>query len=227
MRLFAVVCGVFIGLIAILGALLFVVSGSQPITPNSSRLMLSDPPLRHPPHVALIADVKPDVVIVHSGDTLTSLAAREYENANAWPVLFYANKKILSSAGLIQPGMILQAPALPAKIPAPPVPVVAVVPIASPVVNPASTPVPPTQTSSGSVNWVAIAACESGGNWADNTGNGFYGGLQFTISTWLGYGGGAYAPSANLATESQQIAIAEKVLAGQGIGAWPVCGANG
>jgi LysM repeat protein len=73
-------------------------------------------------------------------------------------------------------------------------------------------------------NWDGVAACESSGNWSINTGNGFYGGLQFTASTWRAYGGGAYAPTANLASKSQQIAIAEKVLAGQGIGAWPVCG---
>jgi len=76
------------------------------------------------------------------------------------------------------------------------------------------------------VNWAAIAACESGGNWAADTGNGFYGGLQFTEQTWLGFGGGQYAGSANLATEAQQIAVAEKVLAVQGLGAWPVCGAQ-
>ena len=73
----------------------------------------------------------------------------------------------------------------------------------------------------------AIAACESGGNWAASTGNGFYGGLQFTEQTWLGYGGGRYASSANLATAAQQIAVAQRVLAGQGTGAWPVCGAHG
>ena len=78
-----------------------------------------------------------------------------------------------------------------------------------------------------SVNWDAIAQCESGGNWAINTGNGFYGGLQFTASTWRAYGGGAYAAYANEASRSEQIAIAEKVLAGQGIGAWPVCGKRG
>jgi LysM repeat protein len=78
-----------------------------------------------------------------------------------------------------------------------------------------------------SVNWDAIAQCESGGNWAINTGNGFYGGLQFTESTWLGYGGGAYAHYANQASRTEQIAIAEKVLASQGIGAWPVCGPRG
>jgi resuscitation-promoting factor RpfA len=75
-----------------------------------------------------------------------------------------------------------------------------------------------------SVNWDAIAACESGGNWSINTGNGYYGGLQFSAGTWRAYGGGAYAPTANQASRSAQIAVAEKVLAGQGIGAWPVCG---
>ena len=72
--------------------------------------------------------------------------------------------------------------------------------------------------------WDRVAACESSGNWAINTGNGYHGGLQFAPSTWTGHGGGEYAPAANLATREQQIAIAEKVLANQGKGAWPVCG---
>ncbi|MGW0081276.1 transglycosylase family protein [Streptomyces sp. NPDC003393] len=72
--------------------------------------------------------------------------------------------------------------------------------------------------------WDAVARCESGGNWSINTGNGFYGGLQFTNSTWAAFGGTAYAPRADLASKAQQIAVAEKVLAGQGKGAWPVCG---
>lgn len=71
--------------------------------------------------------------------------------------------------------------------------------------------------------WDAVAKCESGGNWHINTGNGFYGGLQFTASTWRAYGGGAYAPRADLASRAAQIAVAEKVLASQGWGAWPVC----
>src|SRR5215207_7344234 len=78
-----------------------------------------------------------------------------------------------------------------------------------------------------SVNWDAIAQCESGGNWSINTGNGYYGGLQFSSSTWLAYGGGAYAPTASQASRSQQIAVAERTLAGQGIGAWPTCGKRG
>ena len=73
-------------------------------------------------------------------------------------------------------------------------------------------------------DWSGVAQCESGGNWSINTGNGFYGGLQFTNSTWAAYGGTAYAPRADLASAAQQIAVAEKVLAGQGVGAWPNCG---
>ena len=83
-------------------------------------------------------------------------------------------------------------------------------------------PASPAQASS--VNWDAIAQCESGGNWSINTGNGFYGGLQFTRGTWKAYGGTKYAGTANKASKSEQIRIAEKVLRGQGIGAWPVCG---
>ncbi|WP_424217672.1 transglycosylase family protein (plasmid) [Streptomyces sp. BI20] len=73
--------------------------------------------------------------------------------------------------------------------------------------------------------WDKVAQCESGGNWAINTGNGYYGGLQFSASTWAAYGGRDYAPNAHQATKKQQILIAEKVLAGQGAGAWPHCGA--
>ncbi|MEU0395071.1 transglycosylase family protein [Streptomyces sp. NPDC006208] len=74
--------------------------------------------------------------------------------------------------------------------------------------------------------WDTVAQCESGGNWSVNTGNGFYGGLQFSASTWAAYGGSAYAATADQASKSQQIEIAEKVLAGQGKGAWPHCGVN-
>jgi hypothetical protein len=71
-----------------------------------------------------------------------------------------------------------------------------------------------------------VAECESGGNWSIDTGNGYYGGLQFSASTWLASGGGTYAPRADLASREQQIAVAERVLAAQGAGAWPVCGRN-
>src|SRR4029077_20580846 len=63
--------------------------------------------------------------------------------------------------------------------------------------------------------WDRVAGCESGGNWAINTGNGYQGGLQFSPGTWTGSGGGEYAPAAHLATKDQQIAVAERVLARQ------------
>ncbi|NGO09393.1 peptidoglycan DD-metalloendopeptidase family protein [Streptomyces sp. HC44] len=71
--------------------------------------------------------------------------------------------------------------------------------------------------------WNKVAACESSSKWDINTGNGYYGGLQFSQSTWEAFGGTAYASRADLATKDQQIAIAEKVLKGQGPNAWPVC----
>jgi LysM repeat protein len=78
-----------------------------------------------------------------------------------------------------------------------------------------------------SVNWDAIAQCESGGNWHINTGNGYYGGLQFNQSTWAGNGGKTYAPRADLASRGQQIAVAEHLYARRGLGPWPVCGKKG
>lgn len=75
-----------------------------------------------------------------------------------------------------------------------------------------------------SVNWDAVAACESGGNWSINTGNGYYGGLQFTMGTWQSNGG---AGSPHAASREEQIRVAENVLQSQGIGAWPTCGGRG
>ena len=75
-----------------------------------------------------------------------------------------------------------------------------------------------------SVNWDAIAACESGGNWAISTGNGYFGGLQFTMGTWRANGGSG-SPAG--ASREEQIRVAENVLRSQGLGAWPVCGRRG
>ncbi|MGV0044840.1 transglycosylase family protein [Mycobacterium colombiense] len=83
---------------------------------------------------------------------------------------------------------------------------------------------PPPAHRAYSVNWDAIAQCESGGNWGISTGNGFSGGLQFTPSTWHANGGSG-SPSG--ASREEQIRVAENVLHSQGIGAWPVCGRRG
>jgi LysM repeat protein len=168
---------------------------------------------------------------VKAGDTLSSVARHEYGSAAAWPALWWVNRHKVHNPEMIRVGQRLTLSswhphkawlnraalaAVPASAPAPPV--------SAPAPAAGAAPVP---ASSGGVNWSAVAACESGGNWSTNTGNGFYGGLQFTEGTWLANGGGQYASSADLATPAQQIAVAERVLASQGIGAWPVCGTNG
>jgi LysM repeat protein len=175
---------------------------------------------------------------VQPGDTLSQIAARAYGSAAGWPAIWWANRRQVPDPDLITTGQRLALPssrrvppwleraALAASAAARPAP-------AAPAGAAPAAPAAPAQASSpapapaGGVNWPAIAACESGGNWAASTGNGFYGGLQFTEQTWLANGGGQYASSANLATAAQQIAVAQNVLASQGIGAWPVCGARG
>ena len=82
----------------------------------------------------------------------------------------------------------------------------------------------PTATAAPASAWDQVAACESGGDWHINTGNGYQGGLQFNPQTWAANGGTQYAPTADQATREQQIAVAESVLATQGAGAWPNCG---
>ncbi|RBY90519.1 hypothetical protein DQ244_13625 [Blastococcus sp. TBT05-19] len=89
--------------------------------------------------------------------------------------------------------------------------------------SPVPVPVPVPVPTAGN-DWDAVAECESGGNWSINTGNGYYGGLQFSPTTWSSFGGESYAPRADLATKEEQIATAEKVLAKQGPRAWPTCG---
>ncbi|WP_375486883.1 transglycosylase family protein [uncultured Jatrophihabitans sp.] len=81
-------------------------------------------------------------------------------------------------------------------------------------------------THSNGLNWDAVASCESGGNWHINTGNGFYGGLQFDIGTWDSNGGGQYASRPDLASRDQQISVATTLYNKRGSSPWPVCGAN-
>jgi LysM repeat protein len=165
-------------------------------------------------------------VTIKEGDTLAAIADA---NQTTYVRLFDANTNI-QDPDLIYPGDNLRIPTadeqladrpLPSNVPA-----VAYAPAASytaPRYNyssytPAAAPV---HYSSGT-GWDGVAACESGGNWAINTGNGYYGGLQFTQQTWAGAGGLAYAPRADLATPAQQIAIASKLA----LHNWPVCGAR-
>ena len=178
---------------------------------------------------------------VKSGDSLSAIAAHAYGSSADWSAVWWANRRQVHNPNVISVGQKLQLPAsghvtaqmahaaLAAAAASAPEQAPAAATSASsqqsaPAASAQSTAAP---AASSGANWSAIAACESGGNWSTNTGNGFYGGLQFTQQTWLAYGGGQYASSANLASESEQIAVAQRVEAGQGIGAWPVCGAGG
>ncbi|MFD8782922.1 transglycosylase family protein [Kitasatospora sp. NPDC059599] len=82
----------------------------------------------------------------------------------------------------------------------------------------------PGRPGGGRYDWDSVAACESSGNWRVNTGNGYYGGLQFDQATWRENGGLAYAPRADLATRDQQIAVAQHLAGHRGLSPWPVCG---
>lgn len=106
--------------------------------------------------------------------------------------------------------------------PPPPAPAPEPAPVAPPPPAPVPAPAPAPAVAGDSV-WDRLVQCEASGNWAINTGNGYYGGLQFHPQTWLAMGGGEFAPYAHLATREQQIVVAERVLAAQGWGAWPGC----
>ena len=98
------------------------------------------------------------------------------------------------------------------------------IPTQRPTPRPVTRVAPP--VTSGDGVWDRLAQCESGGNWSINTGNGYYGGLQFGLGTWAGYGGTAYAARPDLATREQQIAVAERLRAARGYAPWPACAAK-
>lgn len=166
---------------------------------------------------------KPTVMVtVDQGDTLDGIAT---DHQTTYVRLFDANTNI-QDPDIIYPGDKVRIPGADEQLPDRPIPGNAPVAVAAPT-QPVSyvpqyrayTPPAAVKYTSGT-NWDRVAACESGGNWAINTGNGYYGGLQFTQQTWAGAGGLAYAPRADLATPQQQIAIASKL----SLSNWPVCG---
>jgi LysM repeat protein len=171
----------------------------------------------------LSANTKSQTVTVQPGDYLSKLATEYSSTAKR---IYNANMQI-NDPDLIFPGQKLRvpgsneqlaerafgrAPSVTVAGPAAPAPVVHAQAIAA-----------PAPAVSGSSVWIRLAQCESGGNWSINTGNGFYGGLQFTMSSWHAVGGTGYP---NLASASEQIARAQKLQAAQGWGAWPACSAK-
>lgn len=184
-----------------------------------------------PGHVEVIHHMTPTNIsyTVQNGDTLSSIAQDHLGSANAWPAIWQINQVALANPDAITPGETLLIP--PRGTPVPPAPHVAAAPVATPApARPVAAPVRQTTVApvvSMPINWDLVAQCESGGNWAINTGNGFYGGLQFDIPTWLANGGGAYAPRADLASRAAQIDIANRLFAARGRSPWPVCGYRG
>ena len=164
---------------------------------------------------------------VKAGDTLASIAEKfGYTGDNGWRRLYDANRKV-ENPDLIVVGQKLTIPERGERVKARKLPqeqTVAVAPRRSSTSasrSSTSTAVAPS-TPDTSV-WTQLAACESGGNWASNTGNGYYGGLQFSLSSWQAVGGTGYPHEASAAT---QIAMGQRLQAVQGWGAWPSCAAE-
>ena len=177
---------------------------------------------------------QPKVVQVQPGDYLAKIAA---ENNTTYPRLYDANTNI-KDPDIIFPGESLRIPApdeklpsrtapeenpsAPAAKPASQAPAEKPAPRAAPksrAAQPKFNPSPVVSTSDGSV-WDRLAQCESGGNWSISTGNGYYGGLQFSLASWRGVGGSGYP---HQASRAEQISRAEALKARQGWGAWPAC----
>jgi len=198
-----------------------------------------------PPHRPAAASPVSDLAVksaaapsthrVSKGETLYRIADRAYGDPATWPALWWVNRRRVHNPDLVPAGTVLHLSAwhpkrawltraaLAAVPPPPPPPAPAAAP-AAPAGSSAPAPAPAAAAPASGVNWDAIAACESGGNWSESTGNGYYGGLQFTQSTWEANGG---TGSPANASRAQQIAVANNVLASQGIGAWPTCGGQG
>ena len=117
-------------------------------------------------------------------------------------------------------GNTSSAASVPGTVTTPAAQAPAVPPSTVPIAAQTSAPATPTDTGTPVSTWDKVAQCESGGNWATSTGNGFHGGLQFTTSTWRSFGGSGVP---HQASRTEQIAVAERVLAAQGWKAWPAC----
>ena len=163
---------------------------------------------------------QPNMVTVNPGDNLSLIADT---HGTTFQRIFSANESI-ADPNFINPGQQLRIPSADEQLTDRPLPAPA--PVAAPVayqVQPRSGNTGAAAPAAGSGVWDQLAACEAGGNWSINTGNGYSGGLQFAPGTWTGNGGGAYAPTAAQATREQQIAVAESIRAKSGFNPWPAC----
>ena len=168
-----------------------------------------------PIKATLTVQLEPVIYTVVPGDTLTKIAVEHgLDPESGWRRIYDANPSV-THPDVIKPGQQLRIPAPGEQVPPRPQPTRAAQAALG-------APSPSVLLVAGSSVWDRLAQCESGGNWSSNVGA-FDGGLQFHPGTWRAYGGTRYAPTANQATREQQIAIAERVLAGQGWRAWPAC----
>lgn len=166
--------------------------------------------------------------VVEPGETLSGIA----HNYQTTYVRLYDANSHISNPNLIHPGDTIRIPAPDEQLSSRPLPatpeVVRTAVRGSAASQPVQHQIKPAHarpSADGSL-WDRLAQCEAGGNWHINTGNGYYGGLQFAAGTWTSHGGGQFAPRADLASREQQIAVGERVLASQGWGAWPACAAR-
>lgn len=179
-------------------------------------------------HAQTQNDTKPAAqqVVIQPGDSLTKIAT---DHSTTYVRLYDANTQI-ENPDVIHPGENVRVPAADEVIPSRPMPTaapaVAPQPAAAAQPRAAAQPKPqaaaPVYSTGGSV-WDQVARCESGGNWAANTGNGYYGGLQFSLGSWRAVGGSGYPSQAS---REEQISRAEMLKARQGWGAWPSCTAK-
>jgi LysM repeat protein len=160
------------------------------------------------------------VVKVQSGDSLSKIAKKHH---STYRRIFYANVKI-KDPNLIFPGQHVRVPNKGMKLKKRSIPGGYKVATTSHIANkPTVAPSTAANYASGSTVWDRLAACESGGNWAINTGNGYYGGLQFTLGSWQAVGGSGYP---NQASRSEQIKRGQMLQARSGWGNWPACSAK-
>lgn len=223
--------GTFTSMAVVFGTAVSVMALHNPQVPAQSVIIKNQKEPASQNYTKTLSPPAPAMIVVEGGDTLSAIATKQ---ATSWQRIFDANAAI-NIPDLIYPGETLRIPAAsetltPRPLPGSTEPTAQTTPSpkAEPIVN--STPVPaPAPTAYATTNaspvaggdvWDLIARCESGSNWSINTGNGFYGGLQFTLASWRSVGGTGYP---NQASRDQQIALAQKLQARQGWSAWPVC----
>lgn len=217
MRVSVIIAATFLVVLGVAGATGSTAFADPTTTTNTKQAQPVQPP--QPP--------APVIVTVQPGDTLSAIGQ---SNNTTYVRLFDANPAI-NDPDLIFPGQQITIPAPDAQLTDRPLPQAvqaaaaaagqsqAIVSTPTVAAKPSRTVTSAPAVADGTV-WDRIAACESGGNWSINTGNGFYGGLQFTLGSWAAVGGTGNPANAS---REEQIARAEMLQARQGWGAWPVC----